>query len=114
MAFVKFSRGLISNYNNLSRKDPDTLYLVYETSDSENGLLYLGNKLISTVGNSSSMTLSSLADVAINGTPEDGMLLQYNAHTAGQVGEEGKWEAISLASFIQNLPNVAGSNNISI
>ena len=113
MAFVKFSRGLISSYNNLSRKDPDTLYLVYETSDSENGLLYLGNKLISTVGNNSSIALSDLADVALNGTPEDGMILQYNAHTAGQVGEEGKWEAVSLASFIENLPG-ADSSNISI
>ena len=114
MAFVKFSRGLISTYNNLSRKDHDTLYLVYETANSENGLLYLGNKLISTVGNNTSLALSDLADVAINGTPEDGMILQYNAYTAGQIGEEGKWEAISLASFIENLPSGGNSSNISV
>lgn len=113
MAFVKFSRGLISTYNNLQRKDPDTLYLVYESQNSENGLLYLGNKLISTIGNNTSIALSDLTDVAINGTLEDGMILQYNAHTAGQVGEEAKWEAVSLASFIQNLPN-ANSSNISV
>ena len=37
MAFVKFSRGLLSSYNNLSHKDPDTLYLVYESNNSETG-----------------------------------------------------------------------------
>jgi len=46
-AFVKFSRGLISTYNNLISKDPNTLYLVYETKESKNGSLYLGDKLIS-------------------------------------------------------------------
>ena len=112
MAFVKFSRGLISSYNALVTKDPDTLYLVYETSNSENGLLYLGNKLISTVGNNSSMSLSDLADISLSGALEDGMLLQYNAHTAGQVGEEGKWEAVSLSDVISELPDA--NNRISI
>ena len=110
MAFVKFSRGLISSYNNLSRKDPDTLYLVYENLNADNGLLYLGDKLISTVGNNTSLSLGQLADVAINGTLEDGMLLQYNAHTAGQVGEEGKWEAVNLSSVI---PEIINNSNIS-
>ena len=112
MAFVKFSRGLISSYNNLANKDPDTLYLVYENTNSENGLLYLGNKLISTVVNTSTMSLNDLADISLSGELEDGMLLQYNAHTAGQVGEEGKWEAVSLSEVISNLPGV--NSNISI
>lgn len=112
MAFVKFSRGLISSYNNLANKDPDTLYLVYENTNSENGLLYLGNKLISTVGNTSTMSLNDLADISLSGELEDGMLLQYNAHTAGQVGEEGKWEAVSLSEVISKLPET--NSNISI
>lgn len=112
MAFVKFSRGLISSYNNLANKDPDTLYLVYEKTNSENGLLYLGNKLISTVGNASTMSLNDLADISLSGELEDGMLLQYNAHTAGQVGEEGKWEAVSLSEVISKLPET--NSNISI
>lgn len=112
MAFVKFSRGLISSYNNLANKDPDTLYLVYENTNSENGLLYLGNKLISTVVNTSTMSLNDLADISLSGELEDGMLLQYNAHTAGQVGEEGKWEAVSLSEVISNLPGA--NSNISI
>jgi len=101
MAFVKFSRGLTSAYNNLSRKDPDTLYLVYDSVNASDGKLYLGEKLISSVGNTSSMSLNDLLDVSAN-NPEDGMLLQYNAHTAGQPGEAGKWEAVSLEDVIDN------------
>ena len=70
MAFVKFSRGLLSNYLGLATKDPDTLYLVYDSTSSETGSLYLGNKLISSVG-TSSLSLASLSDVSIEGTLED-------------------------------------------
>jgi len=75
MAFVKFSRGLLSTYKSLSRKDPDTLYLVYESNESTSGSLYLGTKLISSVTNPSSMSLNNLTDVVISGELEDGMLL---------------------------------------
>ena len=81
MAFVKFSRGLLSTYNSLSRKDPDTLYLVYESNESAFGSLYLGTKLISSVTNPSPMLLNDLTDVVISGELEDGMLLQYNSST---------------------------------
>lgn len=111
MAFVKFSRGLLSTYNNLSRKDPDTLYLVYETVNSRDGRLYLGEKLISDVGNSTAISLNDLSDVSIAGL-QDGMLLQYNAHTAGQPGEAGKWEAVTLEDAIGNAQTAR--DNISI
>ena len=75
MAFVKFSRGLLSAYNNLSRKDPDTLYLVYESNESTSGSLYLGSKLISSVGSVIPTSLNDLSDVSISGSLEDGMLL---------------------------------------
>ena len=107
MAFVKFSRGLLSFYNNLSRKDPDTLYLVYENNDSETGQLYLGNKLISSVG-MSSVKLSDLTDINIDSNNlEDGMLLQYNESTGG-----GVWEAVQISDVIGQLPSF--KDNISI
>lgn len=111
MAFVKFSRGLTSSYNNLRRKDPDTLYLVYDSVNALNGKLYLGEKLISSVGNTSSISLNDLLDISAS-NPQDGMLLQYNANTAGQPGEAGKWEAVSLEDAIGNA-QIAG-NNIAI
>jgi hypothetical protein len=86
MAFVKFSRGLVSSYNALSRKDPDTLYLVYESNESVSGSLYLGTKLISSVSGAGPMSLDDLTDVSASGELEDGMLLQYNSSTGG-----GQW-----------------------
>ena len=107
MAFVKFSRGLLSSYNNLSRKDPDTLYLVYESNNSETGQLYLGNKLISSVG-MSSVKLSDLTDINIDSDNlEDGMLLQYNQSTGG-----GVWKAVQMSEVIEQLPSF--KDNISI
>ena len=107
MAFVKFSRGLISTYNNLNRKDPDTLYLVYENENSASGSLYLGTKLISSVSSGASATaLSDLTDVTISGTLQDGMLLQYNSSTGN-----GVWQAVPLSDVISNLN---GNGNISI
>ena len=108
MAFVKFSRGLQSTYNNLINKDPDTLYLVYESADSLNGSLYLGSKLISSVTTPANMSLNSLIDVNIdNNELADGMLLYYNASTGG-----GHWEAGSLSDIISDLPS--GRDRISI
>ena len=99
MAFVKFSRGLLQTYNNLSRKDPDTLYLVYENENSASGSLYLGTKLISSVSSGVSATaLSDLTDVNISGTLQDGMLLQYNASTGN-----GIWEAVPLSDVISDV-----------
>ena len=107
MAFVKFSRGLLSAYNNLSRKDPDTLYLVYESNESTSGSLYLGSKLISSVGSITPTSLNDLSDVSISGSLEDGMLLQYNSSTG-----EGQWQAVSLSEVVGSLP--LNNNQISI
>ena len=107
MAFVKFSRGLLSAYNNLSRKDPDTLYLVYESNESTSGSLYLGSNLISSVGSTTPTSLNDLSDVSISGSLEDGMLLQYNSSTG-----EGQWQAVSLSEVVGSLPS--NNNQISI
>ena len=107
MAFVKFSRGLLSTYNNLSRKDPDTLYLVYESTDSLKGQLYLGNKLISQVGTAENISLNELTDVVISGELQDGMLLYYNGSTG-----HGRWEAGLISDIISDIPT--GRDRISI
>lgn len=106
MAFVKFSRGLIADYNRLSRIDPDTLYLVYESANSETGFLYLGTKLISSVG-VSSVSLSDLTDISIPAELEDGMLLQY-------VGTTHKWEARPIADVLSNYEGPSGSSSIPV
>ena len=99
MAFVKFSRGLVSSYNSLRVKDPDTLYLVYESKEADKGKLYLGEKLISNIGNSSTQSLNDLSDVVINNELSDGMLLQYNGSTG-----KGIWEAVTLDDIFSDLP----------
>lgn len=106
MAFVKFSRGLISDYNRLSRIDPDTLYLVYESANSETGFLYLGTKLISSVG-VSSVSLSDLTDISMPAELEDGMLLQY-------VDTTHKWEARPIADVLSNYEGSSGSSSIPV
>jgi hypothetical protein len=48
--YVKFQRGSEQAYKNLVVKNQDTLYFVYDNSDSTAGKLYLGERLISGVG----------------------------------------------------------------
>lgn len=107
-SFVKFSRGLISAYERLSVKDPNTLYLVYESTDALEGKLYLGNKLISSATGGAGVTsLADLTDVNLSGELTDGMILQYNASTGG-----GIWEAVPISDVIPG--GGSGSNDISI
>ena len=114
MAFVKFSRGLLSTYNNLSQKDPDTLYLVYETQSSDKGFLYLGNKLISSVSSSSeSVSLANLSDVSLDDNLAEGMILQYNATTGGGVWEAVPASEIIPAGFSNDISFVDALNEIS-
>lgn len=88
--YVKFVRGTSLAFANVISKDPDTLYFITD-SDSSQGSLYLGDKLISGVAN-----LKDLQDILINEV-SDKNLLTYDA-------ESGKWinksiiEAIGLMS----------------
>ena len=78
--YVKFMRGTELMYNALTEKDNNTLYFVYSSASAEKGKLYLGNKLIS--GSSSidgNISLSDIADVAINANVTDGDVLVYSA-----------------------------------
>lgn len=93
--YVKFQRGSEQAYNNLAVKNQDTLYFVYNGSDSTTAKLYLGNKLLSGIGEGTGVTsLSALEDVLITGTPPAGSFLVYT---------DGKWvnkSASAVASMI--------------
>ena len=81
--YVKFLRGTQDAYNNLSKKDPDTLYFVMENKDSEYGKLYLGDKLISVdvADANGGIALKELKDVIIGTNITNGSLLSYNSTT---------------------------------
>lgn len=80
--YVKFVRGTQEMYDELIRKDPDTLYFVYEDANAEKGKLYLGNKLISnTPGANGIISLSQISDIVIDQGLSHGDLLIYNDDT---------------------------------
>lgn len=80
--YVKFIRGTQEMYDELIRKDPDTLYFVYEDANAEKGKLYLGNKLISnTPGANGIISLSQISDIVIDQGLSHGDLLIYNDDT---------------------------------
>lgn len=106
MAFVKFSRGLITAYNALTEKSPDTLYLVYDSTSSKTGKLYLGDKLISSA-DVSSINLKDISDVSMPEELEGGMLLQYIETTK-------KWEARPIADVLSDYEGSGGSSNIPV
>ena len=88
--YVKFQRGSEQAYNNLALKNQDTLYFVYNGSDSTTAKLYLGNKLLSGIGEGTGVTsLSALEDVLITGTPPAGSFLVYT---------DGKWVNKSVSA----------------
>ena len=49
MAYVKFRKGNPTAFSQLTNKDSDTLYFIYE-DDELTGELYLGSKLIAGSG----------------------------------------------------------------
>ena len=88
--YVKLQRGSEQAYNNLAVKNQDTLYFVYNGSDSTTAKLYLGNKLLSGIGEGTAVTsLSALEDVLITGTPPAGSFLVYT---------DGKWVNKSVSA----------------
>ena len=88
--YVKFQRGSEQAYNNLAVKNQDTLYFVYNGSDSTTAKLYLGNRLLSCIGEGTGVTsLSALEDVLITGAPAAGSFLVYT---------DGKWVNKSVSA----------------
>ena len=98
--YVKFQRGSEQAYNNLAVKNQDTLYFVYNGSDSATAKLYLGNKLLSGIGEGTGVTsLSALEDVLITGTPPAGSFLVYT---------DGKWVNKSVSAVASMIAEEQG------
>lgn len=99
--FVKFQRGTQSAYDRLLRKDPETLYFIYnDPNDAEQGgKLYLGDRLIGGSSANNVTQLSDLSDLDLSALSTvqnpDGMILQYNNNTS-------KWEAQSIVTALEN------------
>ena len=54
--YVKFQRGSEQAYNNLVVKNQDTLYFVYDGQDATRAKLYLGERLLSGIGEGTGVT----------------------------------------------------------
>lgn len=94
--YVKFIRGTPDAYAGLPKKDSNTLYFISET-DSNSGLLYLGDKLIGDGNNGSSLeiSLNDLSDILIE-TIADKQLLVYDI-------EQNKWINASIDTLISTM-----------
>lgn len=96
--YVKFQRCSQSYFDSLMTKDQDTLYFVYNPSSSDNGLLYLGNRLIS--GNATGegrdydlININDIRDIIIKENLTDNDILIYNEGTK-------KWENHPLQDLL--------------
>ena len=101
--YVKFMRGSVSAWETLKltpeKISDDTLYFIYQNAQtSTDGKLYLGQKLISGVGNGGSSTgdinINDIGDVYIDGEElADKQILVYNDTSQ-------HWENTSLSTII--------------
>ena len=103
--YVKFQRGSLVAYNRLSVKDENTLYFIYDANDESKGTLYLGTRLIGSVGGSGGVNnLSELSDVIVS-SAQTGDFLVLNS--------EGKWTSTSASGVAQAILE-SGGNFVSI
>lgn len=96
--YVKFIRGTPAAFQKLAVKDKDTLYFISET-DSQQGYLYLGNKLIS----EGTANLEDLNDLLLGESISDKDILSYDA-------ESGKWVNKSVISAIDIMTGADSEN----
>ena len=77
--YVKFIKGTPNAFKNLRVKNEDTLYFIVEPDDDE-GLLYLGNKLIAggDCDGHDKVALSELTDVLIDNNIDTSTLLMFD------------------------------------
>lgn len=103
--YVRFVRGTEANWNQLTHKDPHTLYFIV-ASNGQSGKLYLGTILIggtsASGGSTSSISLADLSDVIISTVGNRDILL-YNS-TSGQ------WENTSVDTLLASA--VANANHL--
>ena len=103
--YVKFQRGTPQAYERLAVKDQDTLYFIYDTSDASKGTLYLGSRLIGSVGGSEGVsTLEALTDTLITSASTGDFLV---------LNSEGKWINLPAADVAQSIIS-SGSQFVSI
>ena len=101
--YVKFRRGTPEAFNNLTKKDPDTLYFIYE-EDELTGELYLGSKLIAGSGEVTGATaLSGLTDILLSEDLDTNDCLVYDISLE-------KWINKPIMSVIDNF---VGANSTS-
>ena len=94
-SYVRFQRGLLTNYQALETKSEDTLYFVYD-EDKGSTALYLGNRLIAGTGEIiGPSNLDELNDVLIK-TVAYKDILQYDSG-------KNQWINISFANFITQI-----------
>ena len=98
--YVKFIRSSAAAWANLlltpAKIDDDTLYFIYEASDTTKGKLYLGQRLISGVeeGDSSSVNISDIGGIYIDDeTLGNKQILVYNE-------ANDQWENTPLSDII--------------
>ena len=96
ISYVKFLRGTPAAFAKLSQKDNDTLYFISET-DSKQGVLYLGEKLIS----KSISNLNDLNNILIGENLQDKNLLSYDANSEKWVNKP-VIEAIGIMTGAKN------------
>ena len=85
-SYVKFRRGLLSDFNNIAEKESDTLYFIYENESSLTADLYLGARKISSgisTGTGGASTLKELTDVLLSQEISPNSLLVYD--------DNGRW-----------------------
>ena len=98
--YVKFQRGTLVAYNRLSQKDENTLYFIYDAEDETKGTLYLGARLIGSVGGSGGVNnLSELSDVLVS-EARTGDFLVLNS--------EGKWTSTSASGVAEAILSAGG------
>ena len=68
-------------YQNLTTKDQDTLYFVYEPNNADNGFLYLGNRLIfgqNKTEHEGDVSIYDIQEIILSEGLSDGSILLYN------------------------------------
>ncbi len=99
--YVKFQRGTLAAYNRLNVKDENTLYFIYDANDTTKGTLYLGSRLIGSIGGDEpARSLADLSDVLIS-SANTGDFLVLNS--------EGKWIPVSASDVAQTLIETGGN-----
>ena len=105
--YVKFQRGTKLAFENLSQKDQNTLYFIYDPNHDNRGELWLGNRLI--IGNigeggSGATSLYQLTDVIIENAGAGSLLVRDS---------NGNWKS-TPASDIAQLIVESGGNFVTI